>query len=90
MESKPDPIGTCPKCGANLALVGRIHRCRALGDLKPAPAVSNVPNRSVPNSDPIPNRNEAARVARWKAVILESYRAYMWEYMRRRRAKPPA
>lgn len=88
MESKPDSIGTCPRCGANLALVGRIHRCVALGGLKPAPTVPNKP--TVPNSDPVPNKSGAARVARWRAVNPERHRVYMRELMRRRRAKPSA
>jgi hypothetical protein len=76
MESKPDSIGKCPRCGANLALVGRVHRCVALGGMKPAPA---VPNKPVPNSDPVPNKqvrtnpqvnaSAAARVTRWRASI---------------------
>jgi hypothetical protein len=54
----------CPPCGANLALVGRLHRCVTLGGVKrvepsatvPHKVVPNVPNSGVPNSDRVPNK----------------------------------
>jgi len=74
-----DPIGTCPKCGANLALVGRLHRCHTLGGLKPTPGVSNKP--------PVSNSVSNNRLGRWRSANQDRYRAYMREYMRRRRER---
>ncbi len=57
---------------------------------KPVPNVV-VPNSAVPNasnSDPVPNSNDAARVAKWKAANQERYRSYMRDLMRERRASP--
>jgi hypothetical protein len=66
----------CAQCGANLALVGRAHRC--------------VPNKvqPVPNKGAaVPNKDDATRVARWKAANGERYRTYMRGLMRARRAQ---
>lgn len=44
---------------------------------KPAPVSNTVSNKPV----------ELSRIARWRAAHREEYRAYMREYMRKRRAK---
>ena len=67
----------CPVCGADLALVGRVHNCR--------PRVTNVTNRPVTNAPEKEPVKVAGRVARWREANPEKYRAYMRDYMRRRR-----
>jgi hypothetical protein len=74
----------CDLCGANLALVGKLHRC-----VPKAVSVPNkpqgVPNNPVPNNGAVPNK-VAERVARWKAANGDRYRAYMRDLMRARRS----
>jgi hypothetical protein len=66
----------CPVCGANYALVGRVHRCRPV-PVANKPAVTNT----VTNK-----KGAAARQARRRERDPEKYRAYQAELMRKRRA----
>jgi hypothetical protein len=73
----------CERCGANLALVGKMHRCVPPGTPSPVVATHGT-NRT--NGTNARRSREAERKARQRAANPEAYRAYMREYMRRRRA----
>jgi hypothetical protein len=49
-------------------------------------AATAVPNKAVPNNNPVPNSANVARAAKWKAANQDRYRDYMRELMRERRA----
>lgn len=79
---KPD---VCPLCQANLALVGRMHRClpqqqQAAREPEPSHASPNAPS---PN-DVSPNAHYA-RNARWRQNHRDRYNAGMRSLMRRKR-----
>jgi hypothetical protein len=67
----------CPDCGANLALVGRSHRCLT----NPADTTNNTTNRLTNPSI------EVQRVYDWRKGNPDRYREYMRVYMAKRRAK---
>jgi hypothetical protein len=83
MPTQPD-TNLCPTCNANLALVGRSHRC-----------ITNhqsVTNKPITNPIPITNAEatpsiEVQRVIDWRKGNPERYREYMKAYMAKRRAK---
>ena len=69
----------CPRCGANLVLVGRVHRC--------IPRPANVPQAPVvkPASKPAVKPETPVvkpKTKQWRERDPEAYRAYMREYMR--------
>lgn len=63
-------MASCPDCGANLALVGRMHRCAS----KPEPMANTAPDMANAMANTYRYRDKAKRLA------------YMREYMRRKRA----
>ena len=89
----------CKLCGANLAIVGRTHRCipRPVTNVTNSEPVTNKPVSNkrprVSNRKPVPEVSKAGvkkdqdRVQRWRAKNRERYNAYMRELMRKRRAE---
>ena len=65
----------CPVCGANLALVGRSHHCRPR-KIEPVTVPVSQPE-AVTNPEPVANT--------YRYRDPEARRAYMRDYMRRRR-----
>jgi hypothetical protein len=66
-------MSRCDRCGANLALVGRMHNCR--------PLVANKPE-VVANSAPLV-ANKQSRHGQY--ADAEKRKTYMRDYMRKRR-----
>lgn len=66
----------CNICGANLALVGRIHNCRPQAKATPTPLVANAAPVVV---------NKVANSRHGQYADKEKRRAYMREYMRKKR-----
>ena len=84
MTNQPKP-DACPLCQANLALVGRTHRCRPQQQQvvrEPEPGLAS-PNASSPN-DVSPNAHYI-RNARWRQNHRDRYNAGMRDLMRRKR-----
>jgi hypothetical protein len=82
-------VNSCAVCGANLALVGRAHRCISR---EPSPNVAS-PNKLASVSKRKSGRGAYARNARWRDEHREQYNAGMRDLMRKRRAEkkaPPA
>ena len=76
-QLKPD---ACPVCQANLALVGRTHRCLPQQQQvvrEPEPGLTS-PNDVSPNAHYIRN-------ARWRQNHRDRYNAGMRDLMRRKR-----
>lgn len=76
----------CEQCGANLALVGRVHRCnpRPAGKfIAEAGQVGMIGDATVTKV----RQTSTERVRRHRAKNPEHYRAYMRDFMRRKRAK---
>jgi hypothetical protein len=75
----------CPRCGRNLALVGRAHNCRP-------PAAPNATCALRRNAQPVTHEpadtrsKSAQRQARYRMKHLEAYRERNRERMRARRA----
>jgi hypothetical protein len=64
----------CPRCGANLALVGRVHRCVA------SPAQDSLARNHVANAIVPRMANEGSATYRYRSP--DKRRAYMAVYMR--------
>jgi hypothetical protein len=85
-------VGTCAKCGANLALVGKMHRCVPRPATPPPMPVTHIVTHAVTHAEPDcaqpkPARSKgAARQARYRAKDPEAYRQRHRDYMRARRA----
>ena len=65
---------------------------RRAAPVKPSPsrAVPNVPNKPVPNTvASVPNRTAAERVKAWRSTHAEQHKAYMRDYMAKRRSDAP-
>jgi hypothetical protein len=75
----------CDLCGANLALVGRPHRCvpKAVSVANDADTVANT--ASVANNG-ASVANKAPRWASWRSRNPDLYRERQRDLMRRRRA----
>jgi hypothetical protein len=74
-------LARCEVCGADLALVGRVHRCVGGGGSITNAVVSK--KKSVTNMDTNKDRpTSTARVTRWKAAHRRSWNEYMKLYMR--------
>jgi hypothetical protein len=67
----------CPKCGRNLALVGRIHNCSS----QPTPVV-HAPVTVVHADTPVVHANKSGE---GRYSDAEKRRAYRREWMRRKR-----
>jgi hypothetical protein len=67
----------CAQCGANLALVGRVHRC--------VPAVVTAQQTSVGQQEPVDSAKPSTG-STYRYRDPEKWRAYMRDYMRKRRA----
>jgi hypothetical protein len=83
MPPQPD-TNLCPKCGVNIALVGRSHRC-----ITNHQSVTNKPITSpilITNAGASPSI-EVQRVKDWRKMNPDRYREYMKAYMAKRRAK---
>jgi hypothetical protein len=79
----------CPDCGANLAFVGKLHRCVP----KAVPQSSTVANNTAANNT-VANTgvtNKAPRWATWRSRNPDLYRQRQRDLMRQRRARnaPP-
>lgn len=74
----------CPKCGSNLALVGRTHRCVA-NEVANEPDVANVPTKNVANAEVDVANTSDAKTYRYRDP--EKRRTYMKTYMKKRREK---
>ena len=68
----------CPKCGGNLALIGRAHRC-----IPKVPSVTHVPVVEVTHAD----GSSATRVARWRKAHPEEHAAQQRAYRARRKQR---
>ena len=87
----------CPKCGLNLALVGRrTHVCRLPPGTTLTAAVSpevrgdpetNMGETNQNETNTAVTNKDAARSLRWRARNPEKYRAYQRVYMAKRRAR---
>lgn len=73
----------CEVCGANLAIVGRRHRCVPMANI-PEDVANGDENMANAAPDMANRENGVANTYRYRDV--EKRRAYMREYMRRRRA----
>ena len=65
----------CPTCGAAYALVGRVHRC--MSKPEPKPDVHDV----------TPSKPAKLPKGRYRYRDADQWRAYMRDWMRKRRAK---
>ena len=90
-EGSPVPE-FCDLCGANLALVGRPHRC-----VPKAASVTNNKPQTVANitasvANNVGVANKAPRWATWRSRHADLYRERQRALMRQRRARnaPPA
>jgi hypothetical protein len=82
MPPQPD-TNLCPKCGVNIALVGRSHRCIA----KQEPVAKPIEVMAKPVAKQ--PKDDAACYLRYRdPEARRAYmRTYMKEWMRKRRAK---
>jgi hypothetical protein len=83
-------MSNCEICGANLALVGRTHRCvpnnaSTVPNTVPNKARQQLSATALPPSVNL-KKGDVQRVAKWKAANKEKDRAYHRELMRKRRA----
>ncbi len=78
----------CEKCGANLALVGRLHHC-IQSQVWPAPQEPVKPEDDIgiPITDDAPTERVKHRdyQRKWREANREHYNAYQRDYMRGRR-----
>jgi hypothetical protein len=92
-SSGPLVADFCALCGANLALVGKLHRC-----VPKAMSVANNTAEGVANSDSVANNsvtgvanksvaNKAPRWASWRSRHQDLYRQRQRDLMRARRAR---
>jgi hypothetical protein len=89
MAKSPTPE-RCPGCGASFKLIDRVHRCSGRL-LATSPTVALTPTPKIGEPQPITNAvtngiTNADRVKRWRLDKPDAYRAYMRDYMKRRRA----
>jgi hypothetical protein len=76
----------CPKCGLNLALVGARHNCRPRLVKNAEPVKNGVKNvQGHVKNAAAANGKSTARTRRWREAHRDESRAYMRDYMRRRR-----
>lgn len=94
----------CPVCGANLALVGRMHRCMPpanapgrrskfgwVRDVKPVDGTRAAATHGPATHGPATHKSTSAeRQARYRAKDPATYRQRHRELMRRRRAAAKA
>lgn len=79
----------CPKCGANLAMVGKMHRCIPKG---PTTDVMEEKGLTFPEAVESLHRQIKKKVVDegmnpTRTELKKAYNAYMKEYMRQWRAK---
>lgn len=94
----------CPRCGANLAMVGKAHRCNPVtlpvthaspSPAKASPSPVTLPSPSPPATvEPSPSpskpRSGAGRSKAWKLRNPDKVRVMRKAYKARRRAKAQA
>ena len=87
MKNDNETAVFCEKCGANLALVGKMHNCRSIPASQPAVANSEpLANAGVANT-PMANSTtkQVANRKTYQHRNAAERREYMREYMRKKR-----
>jgi hypothetical protein len=81
-------MSTCPHCAANLALVGRVHRCMANTDMANSHVANGTSRRK---GQPTLESGRTVKVGEpdtYRYRDAEKRRAYMRGYMKKRRGAP--